>query len=144
MAYIYPFHPFFTLWERAIAVGNTRVRRPISLRSIRALAPAMCSFHCAHTPPQRCYCRWQYAALRLRRNNPIPHRLHRTICHSTTAPNDESTSFRLMHLSPLLPLFQRRMAITKKKSAIKIIQQVFIVITPTVQIRGRVFAPRFE
>ena len=23
MAYIYPFHPFFTLWERAIAVGNT-------------------------------------------------------------------------------------------------------------------------
>ena len=97
MAYIYPFHPFFTLWERAIAVGNTRVRRPISLRSIRALAPAMCSFHCAHTPPQRCYCRWQYAALHLRRNNPIPHRLHRTICHSTTAPNDESPWQQLVH-----------------------------------------------
>ena len=37
---------FWAIWGVFLGVALFRYR------SIRALAPAMCSFHCAHTPPQ--------------------------------------------------------------------------------------------
>ena len=40
------FGQFWAIWGVFLGVALFRYR------SIRALAPAMCSFHCAHTPPQ--------------------------------------------------------------------------------------------
>ena len=40
------FGQFWAIW--GVFLGGALFR----YRSIRALAPAMCSFHCAHTPPQ--------------------------------------------------------------------------------------------
>ena len=40
------FGQFLAIWGVFFGVALFRYR------SIRALAPAMCSFHCAHTPPQ--------------------------------------------------------------------------------------------
>ena len=40
------FGQFWAIWGVFLGVAL------FGYRSIRALAPAMCSFHCAHTPPQ--------------------------------------------------------------------------------------------
>ena len=44
------FGQFWAIWGVFLGVALFRYR------SIRALAPAMCSFHCAHTPTQPGYC----------------------------------------------------------------------------------------
>ena len=42
--------PYFAIAQYGLCIALFRYR------SIRALAPAMCSFHCAHTPTQPGYC----------------------------------------------------------------------------------------